>query len=268
MSAVPTSVFKYVTADRVDIILNERIAFTPPNRFNDSFDVRPQVKPVTNKVFLRKQAKAAERTFLKSLPRNQLPRNKGQMREILRGLRAGAVEHVRGQAKEFAADLEAQLQDEISKIFGILCLCEVCDDDQMWAHYADSQHGFAIEFDTAHPSFRALGQCVKVDYLQARPTYDPVAGADGFWRKKPAKWIYEHEWRISRRLDECEQPPVDGITIYLCPVSRESIKAVYLGLRSDDALHSKIRSALSGTRSLIYHGCIEKGASKLSFRKL
>jgi hypothetical protein len=273
MRVVPTSVFKYVTAERLDIILNQRIAFTPPNRFNDLFDVRPEVKPVTDAAFLRKHAKEAERKFLKSLPRNQRPRNKRQRSGILRGLRAGAVQHFQGQAQGFAASQEAQLQDEISKVFGILCFSEVSPDDPddadlMWAYYADSHRGFVIEFDTAHPAIQALGNLEKVEYLPHRPIYDAVEAAKGFWRQKPNKWGYEREWRISRLLDECEQRRVKDITIYLSPLSRASIKAVYLGLRSDGALENKVRGALSGTNAIPYRGYVETGSSKLAFQKL
>ena len=268
MSAIPATVFKFVCAERTDVILNQRIAFTPPNRFNDLFDVRPQVKPVTDRAFLQKHAKGAEREFLKTLPRRQRPQNKKQRIRIFKKLRAGAVEHFQGQAQSFAGDIEAQLQDEISKVFGILCFAEVLHEDLMWAHYADSHRGFVIEFDTAHPSFRALGDLVQVEYLPHRPIYDAVEGAKGFWRQKPDKWSYEHEWRISRLLAKCDQRKVKVVTTYLCPLLRESIKAVYFGARSDKALENGIRTALMDTRAVMHRAYLEKGSPALSFRKV
>ena len=273
MRVIPPSLFKYVTAERLDIILNRAIAFTPPNRFNDLFDVRPEVKPITETAFLRKRAKEAERKFLKSLPRNQRPRTKSQRIKIFRGLRAGAVDYFQGQAQDFAVSHEAQLQDEISKVYGILCFSEVSPDASddaalMWAHYANSHRGIVLEFDTSHPSFQALGNLEKVEYQPDRPIYDAVNGAKGFWRRKTNEWKYEQEWRVSCPLSECKQRRVKEVTIYLAPLSPASIKAVYLGLRSDDELTKKIRAAVRGTTTIPYRAYMDKGVSKLAFRKL
>lgn len=268
MNSIPASIFKFASPERLDIILNQSIAFTPPNRFNDLFDVCPEVKPVTDAAFLRKRAKKAEREFLRSLPRSQRPKSKKERLRIFKKLRTGAVAHFQEQAHSFAANLEAQLQDEISKVFGILCLAEVRDEDLMWAHYADSHRGFVIEFDTAHPSFQSLGNPAKVEYLPHRPIYDAVEGAKGFWKQKPDRWDYEHEWRISRRLDECSKCMVKGVSIFLCPLSREAIKAVYLGARSDKALESKVRNALLDTNASLHRAFAETGRASLSFRKI
>ena len=269
MSTLPASIFKYVPPDRVDIILNERIAFTPPNRFKDEFDVRPRVKPVTDGQFLRKRAKEAEREFLKSLPRYQRPHSKSQRREIFRELRLGAVERVRGQAQQNADVWEKQIHQEISNTFGILCMSEVVDENLIWEESADHHRGFAIEFDVARRSFQAMGQLRRVVYVPQQPIYDPVKGANGFWLQKlGAKFQHEREWRISRRLDQCEVNLVNGIKIYLCSCQRMSIKAIYLGLHCDEGLENKIREALAGASVEFNRAYLENRTSKLSFQKM
>jgi hypothetical protein len=269
MSTLPASIFKYVPPDRVDIILNERIAFTPPNRFKDEFDVRPRVKPVIDRQFLRKPAKKAEQEFLKSLPRNQRPRNKRQRRDIFRKLRLEAVENVRRQAPQIAANWEESLPQEISAKFGILCMSEVADENLIWKESADHHRGFAIEFDLEHSSFQAMGQLKQVEYVLQRPIYDPVEGAKGFWLQKlKERYKHEREWRISRQLDQCEVNLVNGETIYLCPLSRVSIKAIYLGLHSDKQLENRIREALAGMDVKFNRAYLEKGTSNLSFQEL
>ncbi len=265
MKTVPPSVFKYVPRQRVDIILNERIAFTPPNRFDDGLDVNPQFKPVTDATYLRKQAKEAQRKHIKSLPRGQRPRSKQERRE----LRAGAVEHFRMQAQEFATHMEGQLQNRISMEFGVLCLSEVHDEDLIWKESANNHSGFVIEYETAHSSFQEMGQLVQVDYVPCRPIYDPVKGTKGFWHQKlKEKFGYEKEWRIARLLGQCMSCSVNERTIYFCPLSRAAIKAVYLGLHSDNELEGEIRHALAGATPDLYRAHLDTGASKLSFRKL
>lgn len=241
MNTISSSIFKYVPPARVDIILDERIAFTPPNRFKDEFDVHPQIKPVIARAFLRRHAKLAMRQYEKSLPRDQRPRNKKELRD----LKAEAVEHLRVQASELAANWKGELRDKISKTFGVLCLSEVHDENLTWEESAEDHRGFVIEFDTSNPSFKAMGQLVRVEYVPHRPIYDPVKGAKGFWRQKVKdKYQHEREWRIIRRLDLCEQHQVDGVTIYRCPLPRATIKAVYFGLRCDAEIENRLRGAL------------------------
>lgn len=50
----PPRLFKYVPPERIDILETERISFTPPQRFNDPFDLHPTVPVIDSKTYIRK----------------------------------------------------------------------------------------------------------------------------------------------------------------------------------------------------------------------
>ncbi|MGD0900840.1 MAG: hypothetical protein ABR915_23660, partial [Thermoguttaceae bacterium] len=141
MSTVAASIFKYVTPARVDIIANEKIAFTPPNRFNDVLDVWPQVVPVTNWTFLRRREKEAQRAFIESLPPEQRPVTKKDRKRFIRQHLSGAIDHIRGQAGELTRAFASELQGVLSQHAGVACFSEVKGEHLMWAHYADEHRG-------------------------------------------------------------------------------------------------------------------------------
>jgi len=249
----------------MDIIANERVCFTPPERFNDLLDVRPQVVPVTNRAFLREREKEAQEAFLESLPPERRPKTKKERKRFIRQFASGGIEYIQAQAVELAKKWEQELQGVISQHFGVLCLSESNDDPLMWAHYAEDHAGLVIEFDTAHESFKELGALAKVEYLAHRPVYDPAVGAVGFWRQKENRWAYEREWRIARELRYCEMIQKDSTTVYLCPIARGSVKAVYLGQRINQATQTLIRDMLCATRAEVFQARLDGGLGRIVF---
>ncbi len=257
------SLFKYLGSDRAKELQNDEVSFSPPNRFNDAFDVRPKVLPITDPVYLKDGAKNAWRLFLKSVPehtRAALLRRTGEMQQ-------SAIQHFQQIAPDFAAEQQATLQDEISNHFTVFCLSESNDEDKMWGLYAESHKGFVIEYDTSHPDFKALGQPEKVAYCEEGPIYDPVQGSQGFWKVKNQKWSYEREWRIARRLNSCRLLLVKGTTVYLVPLPRTSIRAVYLGMRITPATESTIDAALVGMQIPVLRATIPRGSSMIAFKQ-
>jgi Protein of unknown function (DUF2971) len=265
MSTIPASIFKYVTPARVDIITNERIAFTPPERFNDLLDARPQVVPPMNRTFLRRLEKEAQRAFIESLPPEQRPNTKKERKRFLKRHTSGGIDHIKRQAVELARKWEQELQGTLSKHFGVACFSEVMDEHLMWAHYADQHRGLLIEFDTGSSSFQHLGLLSQVEYLPTRPVYDPAKGAKGFWRQKTNNWSYEREWRIQRELCNCEQVKVQDSTIYLCPLARASIKSVCFGVRTSAETEKQVRDVMGGSQIRLYRARLDNQPGKLCF---
>jgi hypothetical protein len=264
MDEPPKSLFKYVTPARVDILATEKVAFTPPERFNDILDVRPHVVPMTNREYLLQIEKEAQAAFVASLPPWQQPKTAEQRRRLFERL-GSAVDHVINQAPEMAQRWQAELPKLISGHFGVLCFSETNDHHLMWAHYAAEHNGFVIEFDTAHPAFHQLGEPRKVEYLPHRPVYDAAKGAMGFWRQKTEQWAYEREWRIVRELKHCETKTVNGSAIYLCPLPRSAVRAVYFGVRASTETEKQVRAALQGTRTCLHRARIDGTSGHIVF---
>ncbi len=264
MMEPPSALFKYVAPARVDIIGNERIAFTPPERFNDVLDVRPNVKPITSRQYLRQIEKQAQDEFVESLPPSQRPKNQQQRERLLEFLNGG-VDHVMAQAPELAMKWQEELPKLISQHFGILCFSEINDSHQMWAHYASDHRGFVIEVDTAVTDFLRLGQLRKVEYLPSPPVYDAAIGAMGFWHQKLDHWAYEHEWRIVRELKECEQINAQNTPIYLCAFPLTLVKSICFGVRTSTETEHQIRTLVKGTHVRLYRALAHVESGKLLF---
>ena len=264
MTETPSSLFKYVIPERVDILANEKFAFTPPERFNDVMDVRPNVKPITNREYLRQIEKEAQEQFINSLPPSQRPPTQKQRERLLEFL-SGGVDHVIGQASELAMKWQEELPKLISQHFGILCFSEINDSHVMWAHYASDHRGVVIGVDTADTGFLQLGQLKKVEYLPNPPVYDAAIGAMGFWRQKLDHWAYEREWRIVRELRDCEQVNAQDIPIYLCAFPRTMVKSIYLGIRASTETEHRIRTIVTGTHVHLCRARAHVESGKLLF---
>ena len=223
--------FKYVCAERIDILETERISFTPPAEFNDVFDTRPNVVPLTSKAVLKQRAKAQENEAQAHLPPSfhLLPRKERRKkhREIVKEV----VHQMRENADNIAEQIQSRLQIEINKRFGILCLTTNPDNKLMWAHYADGHRGMVLEFDTTYPRFVVTEKEHRVLYPGTPATYNPTVGSQGWWKIKSKEWEYEQEYRIATLLEKCEKKVLtNGKTIFLHKLPRKCVKAVYMGL--------------------------------------
>jgi hypothetical protein len=258
------TLFKYVEPERVDILENERIAFTPPDRFNDAYELRPQV--AVSPAHLKRRIKEAN----EELNRESSDPPPAATRTERRRMECEAIKAAVQKAKSvYAGQLEDALQKDTSKLFGILCLSASNNKELMWAHYANGHRGFVIEFDCNHPGFQQLGKLWKVGYSEKRIVYDPANPDDQFWRVKPICWQDEEEYRIVRQLrDRKEEIQKCGKVFYLYELPRASVKAVYLGHRLDRAIRDRILHALRETSAVKYDEIPSREDYTFSFREI
>ena len=245
------TLFKYVEPARVDILENERIAFNPPDRFNDAYELRPHVA-VPNRAY-RKQR--VDETVQELRCEGDDPISAAPRKERRHLERESKKAVVKLSGPVYAKKMPSGIQVEASKHLGILCLSGCNDNELMWSHYADGHRGFVIEFDCNHPEFQQLGQHWIVEYPVdgKRPVYNPQKPAAQFWLSKPLCWKDEKEYRIMRQLKDRKEEIVKcGKVFYLYEVPRVSIKAVYLGHRLDCAIRGRILDALSQTKAVKY----------------
>ena len=113
-----------------------------------------------------------------------------------------AIAHIHANRDELSAQIQNELHSGISATFGILCLSESLDEELMWSHYTDKHTGFAIEFDTAHSAFSALGNWGKVEYVPEVPNFTLGKPPEAFWKRKASSWSYEKEWRNAAFLKD------------------------------------------------------------------
>lgn len=95
---------------------------------------------------------------------------------------------------------ERFLSNDIMRGRGLACFSEVKDNLLMWAHYAQSHHGFCLEFvGTSFPFNKARN----VEYSRTIPSINPASVLLGEQHvifpmilTKANCWAYEKEWRI------------------------------------------------------------------------
>ena len=121
--------FKYVPPERVDILANERISFTPPIKFSDPHEMRLKLSSAAKKEFKRRLFEQIEKQAEREIP----------------GYR--------------------QLSSRQRKM-GALCLCTNNKNNLMWDHYTKGYQGFVIEFDGKNTEFKDLGMPWKIEFYR------------------------------------------------------------------------------------------------------
>ena len=155
MADLPKAIFKYVSADRIDILKDLKIRFTQPSCFNDPFEALLCID-LEEEALIRKRVgdKFGE------IAAAQV------MQELRKDPRS---------ARERAAEAARKTWEDM----GILSLSATENNLLMWAHYTSSHSGMLIEFDPKHPFLHRpqitsevdFGTLVEVAYSGKRPRY-------------------------------------------------------------------------------------------------
>ena len=251
--------YKYVTADGLDILLSRRIKATPPNSFNDAFEFQPLFDGRPSRKFVRRHVhdkqQLREQYNLAVLLR--------RTNESFKAYKA-RCRHVANTDGHELADRVVQRLDEertamvdkLSTMIGVICFTTVPNSLLMWAHYSASHTGLVIEFNVTDRIFVETPRLSPVIYSQKRPVLpldgnSPTSLSDAGWialLTKSTEWQYEAEWRTTTPLALTIQSVQDGRTEFFAPLPPSAIKSVILGARSSQALQCKVLG-LAGTEA-------------------
>jgi hypothetical protein len=136
----------------------------------------------------------------------------------------------------------------INNQWGIVSMSAEATDPVVWAHYADSHRGIALEFDHHRgPGLHAIA------YSHALPTFDVTKfiseglGSDytlGVLRtalgRKSITWGYEREYRAHLDLIKCDEEGGH----YFSRIPDDFLKRVILGIRCE-ATKADVEAALT-----------------------
>ncbi len=263
----PTIVYKYVAAERVDVLRNGSIRFTPPLNTNDIFEVRQTFEmlagPKMQELFAQQAAAVDINSSLVDAVKDT----------PLAGMSPDTLKQLFKTAT--GGDLETSLQGILSVVFNdtvfphlnspkivddlltklgrdLLCLSltERFDSSPMWAHYAGNSTGFVIAFETDNIFFRRgdAGErqgLHKITYFdgQIAEVMDDVYAA---LISKQEDWAYEREWRLYVKADQASKTlVVCADTIHLVDFPRAAVQRVILGLRASPELEADMRNLLA-----------------------
>lgn len=234
--------YKYVLPERVDILENGKIAFTPPGRFKDPFEFRPELAGITARALLKDTVKEHANELIQGAESMSARQFKKARRALLK---TADKQGILARTKE---SFSRTIATRASKDLGVLCLSAVGNDNLMWYHYADGHRGFVIEFDSEQQEFRNFGKPWKVEYVNSQPVYDHRVGNINFFCNKPKYLEFEKEFRIIRPLKECiAEKGKDSDPLYFWPFPLACVKAVYFGHRIDSQFRDRILKTIKST---------------------
>ncbi|MBM4163942.1 MAG: DUF2971 domain-containing protein [Lentisphaerae bacterium] len=273
MSVFPR-LFKYLSPDGIDLLVNRRLKVTPLSVFNDVFEFRPVIQDQIQPELIESLGQSDN--ILREIYR------KGKSDGVINGSFAQfAAEYQRsvGQNKSAIADAATQLirrevakwPDKLCMQYGVVCLSAVRDCELMWAHYAQYHRGLVVELDISGLPDVDLRL---VHYSQDRPTLDlsvvqdaqlvAEAGDRLLWTKS-IKWKYEREWRakIPKRCLETDGA-VDTSSVYLL-LPPEAIRSVIIGIRTNEDLRDRVVRAMD-TPDLKHASCLQACMHETDFK--
>src|ERR1051325_3426275 len=280
----PMKLFKYLAPNRIDVLKNQRIRFTQPASLNDPFEMKPYVESLAEDRVIKELLCVLGEDGLKngfdSMISSVLDDIRNPPEKPLISFEEECIynfslplydrkQYSETFINEFVEDMKRRMPEFREAIFskfneiGVLSLTAVCNDIPMWAHYAQSNKGFVIEFDGAHDFFTKstdsdylFDHLYEVTYSEERPgscsLFDERLMDDVLFVKSE-RWKDEREWRLlqplesGRRLekegevilDDYEQP------IYLFSLPPSCITGIIFGSRMSNANKSEMCRILS-----------------------
>jgi Protein of unknown function (DUF2971) len=268
--------YRFVSPGREELLFKDRkIWFTPPKYFNDPFDLRPVTKPN----FKRKDTRAWVRgQFDLAFSAGILPALAGANRRTRREEKRRSEKEFHrqwkaGEEAKFAQHYHDNAPELLSDAFAILCLCANRDTLLMWAHYADSHAGYALEFEGDHPDFVKLGARHEVRYDRPRPVYTPPAPASiSHYTAKSPDWSHEVEYRIFRPLEELavhrEEKGGKSRELRVLGLPISALKAVYFGARASEEVVQRSKDFLCDTRVSLFRAGLSQSEFKLEWHPI
>jgi hypothetical protein len=285
------SLYKYLMPDRIDVLKNRSIRFTQHMALNDPFEMKPFFELLAEDAIMKRlfcfggedtwnagfdmgysMIKMVFDEMKKHFPDEA---SKREIDEIWNGLPSyqSLKEQTKQEQPEFLdglVELAKQRMPELRNVIftsfnesiGVLSLTQKCDDILMWAHYAQNNKGFVIEFDDSHEFFNqpmdsgGLSGCLhKVVYSEDRPNRDSMLdmSPSDIFLLKSEKWKDEEEWRMLQSLENGQRLEKDGVAIlddegqpiYLFSLPPSCITGVIFGSRMSQENKSKIMHVLS-----------------------
>jgi hypothetical protein len=205
----PRYIYKYMP-DRLDrignIVVNRRIFFSSPLKFNDPFDCAIGIRfPDPNN--LTKEDEACWRWYFE-----HIAAMRGDSNTVNKSKRDAAHTFELGKHKDpsFISDTQREIDrviQEGGKQLGVFCASETMESAAMWAHYAANHRGVVIEFDhTTLVDLQGNIRSFRVEYQDLLPSLcdyremiqlkDPVWFERLFFCRKSSEWKNEKEWRF------------------------------------------------------------------------
>ena len=249
--------YKYVSAERIDILQNRLIRFTQPYAMNDPFETRPDFYTLGKKGLASAYAEMIRRAPYRVWKDYKRVTGTDLDRWAFANKFKADPDYAEQLYKDLGhRDILPDLRERFYKLHntaGILSLSETPNNLLMWAHYAEGHTGFVLVLEGSHDFFKGENSLLgfakpeRVEYRLERPrmafeeTSKEAAMQDIFF-VKGSGWEYEKEWRYLKNLNDAGKKiiEVNGHDVHLFRLPPKCIKGVILGCYSSEELKNKI----------------------------
>lgn len=251
------SLFKYAPRDRIDVLENRQVKFTPATELNDPFEGVPNARILDDTNYTETLfSRMAEKEATAEIESGRLhASNKASFT-------ASVMERIRAEFEGNRAAAKAGLLEAIQaglRRYRILSLSRVPPDTAeallLWAHYTDGHKGLVFEFDENHDwilghdsSRRTFRDLDEVDYRKTRPDLVNKNVTRKCYLAKSEHWVYEKEFRLVRVDTDHDLDPKTS----LAPFPPDLLVSVTLGVNCGDEFARKVKAAL-GARNDLAH---------------
>lgn len=268
--------YKYLPTERVDVIENLNIRFSPFVSLNDPFESQPLIN-VENRIYKANKEVLSElddywKDIDKSDESSDNYRLYKQQREVIK---KGVTSQL--NPKNQGSELIKTLGDK----HGILSLSRTNKNLLMWSHYSSSHAGYVLGFNDSHEFFSQKderGNTIRplpVIYTKKRSIVK--IGEDRWYQKllceKPIDWRYEEEERLFITFQNniiTKEKDSYGMSIILTDIPKEAITKIYIGCKATDKTKELILKAVKNNNLNIqvYNTSMSNKDYEIKFTKI
>jgi hypothetical protein len=255
--------YKYANEKGLKIIQDLRLKVSPPNIFNDPFEVTPnsrRARPLTKMLADVHNNTNRYRGVYDDMVQDG---HKGTYEQFIRDLDVEIPkrysEYKKLSRKE-TSKRDMETVDDVSSVLGILCLSEPNNNVPMWSYYADNHCGivYGIDINKINRRIGIFRNFVK--YCKHRARYDPDSALARRQRiktifTKSHDWKHEQEYRLVFRLNDLvslasnDGKPKDCFL----DISGDTIQEIIFGCRIAPDLEDKIREEIRRRKRTFEH---------------
>ena len=264
--------YKYSSGESgLKILEGLKLKITPPNEFNDPFEITPSSKfsqtvngmieevqknPEKNRPVYEEMVKAGEfvgsfESFNTIFP-HALSLKFGKYRKL---------------SKEKLAEIDLRTRDTVSQGIGILCLSKHQDNIPMWSYYGNDHRGVVFGLEINKISCNLSGHIGPVKYRKHRVKFDPYdprfkAHSEALRKvvlktvfTKNKEWVHEAEFRRIFLLKDLNPGTSENgkPRPYFLDISGDAIKKIIFGCQISPEIEAKIRHELQRRKKTFGH---------------
>jgi hypothetical protein len=245
------TLYKYLPADRLDVLRRRAVRFTQPGDFNDPFEFRPKIQALAPSDYVRANAEEHFETLLDKELATVPPLLQAGVREIMSKHKAMFPELVQRLQPHMVRQVAPTIDEIFNLNVGVFCLSELRDSILMWGHYTSNHRGLVVGFESTDSFFSKrrsetdeFGFLRPVIYQLQRPRVTLSDTTSPTWfQTKSIDWAYEREWRIVRPLAQADHRiEADPYPICLFEFSPSAVREIIVGMRAKPTLVEEVRS--------------------------